>query len=191
VHTELFDPGDLGGDMGGEALVIGEFVEDAGVTTHTTTIRYASREDRDAAVKTGMTDGMEMSYKKLDAMLVEAPACCGGRSPPAGGVVVRIDVGGSGRADAGDLNDDTLSARHREVIGVRRLAVHAAGRQRLERRLAELRAISEVPGARDDRRDAVVRMRVRLDPGVRPHAKQHRVQTGLRGIAPQHDGLRA
>jgi uncharacterized protein YndB with AHSA1/START domain len=74
VHTELFDPGDLGGDMGGEALVIGEFVEDAGVTTHTTTIRYASREDRDAAVKTGMTDGMEMSYKKLDAMLVEAPA---------------------------------------------------------------------------------------------------------------------
>jgi hypothetical protein len=36
--------------------------------------RYASREDRDAAVKTGMTDGMEMSYKKLDAMLVEAPA---------------------------------------------------------------------------------------------------------------------
>jgi hypothetical protein len=74
VHTERYDPGDVGGDMGGEALVIAEFAESARVTTHTMTIRYASRRDRDAAIKTGMTDGMEMSYQTLDAMLAEAVA---------------------------------------------------------------------------------------------------------------------
>jgi hypothetical protein len=34
-----------------------------------TTIKFASLEDRDAAISTGMTDGMEMSYKQLDAVL--------------------------------------------------------------------------------------------------------------------------
>ena len=38
----------------------------------TTTIRYASKADRDAAFATGMTDGMEMSYKLLDGLLAEA-----------------------------------------------------------------------------------------------------------------------
>jgi hypothetical protein len=37
----------------------------------TTTIRYASKADRDAAFATGMTDGMELSYKQLDAVLAE------------------------------------------------------------------------------------------------------------------------
>jgi hypothetical protein len=37
----------------------------------TTTIRYASKADRDAAFATGMTDGMEMSYKLLDGLLAE------------------------------------------------------------------------------------------------------------------------
>jgi hypothetical protein len=36
------------------------------------TIRYASREARDTALKTGMTDGMEMSFQQLDALLAEA-----------------------------------------------------------------------------------------------------------------------
>lgn len=71
VHTEIFDPGDVGGNMGGEALITSEFVEAGRTTAHTMTIRYQSREDRDAAVKTGMTDGMEMSYQKLDALLAE------------------------------------------------------------------------------------------------------------------------
>jgi uncharacterized protein YndB with AHSA1/START domain len=74
VHTERFDPGDIGGDMGGEALVIGEFAADAGGTRYTVTIRYQSKADRDAAVKTGMTDGMEMSYQLLDALLTGTPA---------------------------------------------------------------------------------------------------------------------
>ena len=71
VHVERFDPGDVGGDMG-EALVTSELTEKSGVTTHTMTIHYESKEVRDAALKTGMTDGMEMSYQQLDAVLAEA-----------------------------------------------------------------------------------------------------------------------
>jgi uncharacterized protein YndB with AHSA1/START domain len=74
VHTENFDPGDIGGTMGGEALVTSEFKPQAGGTLYTVKIRYQSKADRDAAVKTGMTDGMEMSYVKLDSLLVAAAA---------------------------------------------------------------------------------------------------------------------
>jgi hypothetical protein len=35
------------------------------------TIHYESQEVRDAAVKTGMTDGMEMGYQRLDELLAE------------------------------------------------------------------------------------------------------------------------
>lgn len=70
VHVERFDPGDVGGEMG-EALVTTVLTEKNGVTTNTMTIRYASKEVRDAALKTGMTDGMELSYQNLDAMLAE------------------------------------------------------------------------------------------------------------------------
>ena len=68
VHVERYDPGDVGGEMG-EALVTSVLTETNGVTTHTMTIRYESKEVRDAALKTGMTDGMEMSYQKLDELL--------------------------------------------------------------------------------------------------------------------------
>ncbi len=34
-----------------------------------TSIKYASQADRDAAMSTGSTDGMEMSYKALDGVL--------------------------------------------------------------------------------------------------------------------------
>jgi hypothetical protein len=40
-----------------------------GVTNVATSIKYASQADRDAAFSTGMTDGMEMSYKQLDGVL--------------------------------------------------------------------------------------------------------------------------
>jgi uncharacterized protein YndB with AHSA1/START domain len=73
VHTEIYDPGDVGGEMG-RALVTAVLTEKAGVTTHTMTIRYDSREVRDAALETGMTDGMEMSFQKLDALLAETSA---------------------------------------------------------------------------------------------------------------------
>ena len=69
-HTESFDPGDIGGSMG-EAVVTTEFTERGDVTTVTTRIEYASREARDGALSTGMTDGMEASYSLLDRLLRE------------------------------------------------------------------------------------------------------------------------
>jgi uncharacterized protein YndB with AHSA1/START domain len=71
-HSETYDPGTVGEGMPGESLVTTTFGEEGGVTTVTTRIAFASKEARDAAVATGMTDGMEMSYQLLDRVL-EAP----------------------------------------------------------------------------------------------------------------------
>lgn len=72
VHTQIFDPGDLGVSMGSEPSIITVmFHEVNGITNTTTTIRYASKADRDEAFATGMTDGMELSYKRLDGVLAE------------------------------------------------------------------------------------------------------------------------
>ena len=71
VHVERYEPGDVGGEMG-EALVTTELTEKNGVTTQTMTIHYESKAVRDAALKTGMTDGMEMSFQKLDELLAAA-----------------------------------------------------------------------------------------------------------------------
>jgi uncharacterized protein YndB with AHSA1/START domain len=72
VHTEAFDPGTVGGSYPGEdALVTVTFTEENGITTLTTLVDYRSKEARDAAVSTGMTDGMEQSYQLLDGLLAE------------------------------------------------------------------------------------------------------------------------
>lgn len=72
VHTEAFDPGTVGGGYpGSEALVTVTFDEESGVTTVTSLIDFGSKEARDGAVKTGMTDGMEQSYQLLDRLLGE------------------------------------------------------------------------------------------------------------------------
>ena len=73
VHTELYDPGDVGGNMGeaGEALITVSFAERGGATTVTTRMDFGSKAARDAAVSTGMTGGMEQSYQLLDGMLAE------------------------------------------------------------------------------------------------------------------------
>ena len=72
VHTEAYEPGTVGGGYpGSEAIVSVTFAEDGGVTTMTTLIDFGSREGRDAAIKTGMTDGMEQSYQLLDRLLAE------------------------------------------------------------------------------------------------------------------------
>jgi uncharacterized protein YndB with AHSA1/START domain len=73
VHVERYDPGDVGGEMG-EALVTAVLTEKNGITTHSMTIHYASKAVRDAALKTGMTDGMEQSFESLDALIVEMTA---------------------------------------------------------------------------------------------------------------------
>jgi uncharacterized protein YndB with AHSA1/START domain len=72
VHTEAYDPGTVGGGYPGEdAIVTVTFAEDGAVTTVTTLIDFGSKEARDAAVATGMTDGMEQSYQLLDRLLNE------------------------------------------------------------------------------------------------------------------------
>lgn len=71
VHTEAYEPA-VGGDYPGEpAIVTVSFIEEAGVTTVTTLIDFGSKEVRDAAVATGMTDGMEQSYQLLDSLLTK------------------------------------------------------------------------------------------------------------------------
>jgi uncharacterized protein YndB with AHSA1/START domain len=72
-HTEYYDPGDIGGDMPADtpALVRNTFTEKGGVTTLVAVMDFGSKEMRDAAVSTGMTDGMEMGYERLDEMFAE------------------------------------------------------------------------------------------------------------------------
>jgi uncharacterized protein YndB with AHSA1/START domain len=74
VHTEAYDPGTVGGGYpGDDAIVTVTFTENDGVTTMTTLIDFGSKEARDAAVATGMTDGMEQSYQLLDRLLDDQP----------------------------------------------------------------------------------------------------------------------
>ena len=54
---------------GGETVVTTELVETRGKTTVSTTVRYATREARDAALKMGATKGLEASYVRLDELL--------------------------------------------------------------------------------------------------------------------------
>ena len=65
VHTEAFDQD----WTGGETVVTTAFVETAGRTSVTMTVRYSSAEARAGALKTGMTDGMAAAYDELAAML--------------------------------------------------------------------------------------------------------------------------
>jgi len=74
THDEYYDPGDIGGAMPANdpALVTLVLSESGGVTTLVCTMRFASKEARDGAVSTGMTDGMEMGYARLDDMFKQA-----------------------------------------------------------------------------------------------------------------------
>ena len=72
VHTEGYDPGTVGGGYpGAEALITTLFEESGSVTTVTTLMDFGSKEARDAAVATGITDGMEQSYQLLDNVLAK------------------------------------------------------------------------------------------------------------------------
>jgi uncharacterized protein YndB with AHSA1/START domain len=63
VHMESFD------DYPGESQVTAVFTEHDGCTTLVATILYASREVRDAVIKSGMEDGAAESYDKLEELL--------------------------------------------------------------------------------------------------------------------------
>lgn len=66
VATELFDED----WTGGETLTTSVLTQEAGRTILTTTVVYANEAARQGALVTGMADGMEMSYAKLDDLLV-------------------------------------------------------------------------------------------------------------------------
>jgi len=65
VSTEKFDEA----WYDGEALDTIELVERDGKTTVTTTVRYVSREVRDAVIKSGAASGVAESYDKLAELL--------------------------------------------------------------------------------------------------------------------------
>jgi len=66
VHTEGFD------DFPGESVVTSKFTERNGQTTLVATIRYASKEIRDAVIRSGMEHGAAESYDKLAELLATA-----------------------------------------------------------------------------------------------------------------------
>ncbi|HKI03454.1 MAG TPA: SRPBCC family protein [Thermoanaerobaculia bacterium] len=70
VSTQLFDED----WTGGETVVTLVLTERDGKTTVTETVLYSSREVRDAALKTGMADGVGTSFDRLEALLAEPSA---------------------------------------------------------------------------------------------------------------------
>jgi uncharacterized protein YndB with AHSA1/START domain len=72
VSVEFFDPGSFGGDMPTSSTINRTtFTEDNGITTLVVLIAYESKDARDGALSTGMTDGMETSYARLDTLVAE------------------------------------------------------------------------------------------------------------------------
>ncbi len=69
VTTERFvgPPGDMPPDEAVNTLVL---TEAHGRTTLTLTMLFASKEARDGAVATGMTDGMEQGYQRLERVIL-------------------------------------------------------------------------------------------------------------------------
>ena len=75
VQAEYYDPGSFGGAMSTSMTITRTtFAEQNGITTLVTLITYGSKEERDAAIATGMTDGMETSYQRLDTLVAEHQA---------------------------------------------------------------------------------------------------------------------
>ncbi len=70
VATERFDEA----WYEGEALVRSQLAEAGGKTTHTMLITYETKDGRDMALQTGMSDGMEAGYQRLDAIFAEEMA---------------------------------------------------------------------------------------------------------------------
>ena len=59
VHAESFD------DYPGESVVTTQFIEEAGKTTVTITVRYESKQIRDAVIASGMEHGAAETYDRL------------------------------------------------------------------------------------------------------------------------------
>jgi len=66
-NTELFDED----WTGGETLNTLIFEDHQGGTLTTTIVRYTSKDIRDQVLESGMTDGMETSYRRLEKQVLE------------------------------------------------------------------------------------------------------------------------
>ncbi|MBF9032156.1 hypothetical protein HKCCE3408_17285 [Rhodobacterales bacterium HKCCE3408] len=72
-ERQTYIPGTVGGEMGTCDNVL-TLTEIDGGTRLVTRISYADRATMEAAMATGMTDGMEMSYALLDGVLADGDA---------------------------------------------------------------------------------------------------------------------
>lgn len=74
AHDQYFDPGDMDYAMpvGDPCVITLELSEANGVTTLVNTMTFVSKKARDEAVATGMTDGMEVGYARIDDMFKAA-----------------------------------------------------------------------------------------------------------------------
>lgn len=63
--------GALAGPMAEEIRCTVEFTDDAAFSVMTTTILYASKQNRDSSLATGMASGMEHSYARLAAEILQ------------------------------------------------------------------------------------------------------------------------
>ena len=69
VHTETMTLGT--GQVIGSLVEQHAFTEKGSVTSMRITQTYLSKEDRDGAIASGMDQGMEACYQKLDEVLVQ------------------------------------------------------------------------------------------------------------------------
>lgn len=68
--TELYDMD----WTGGPTIVTNSITEKDSVTTSVVTVLYSSKEARDGAKATPMAEGMEIGFKRLEALLEDMPA---------------------------------------------------------------------------------------------------------------------
>jgi uncharacterized protein YndB with AHSA1/START domain len=70
-YDQYYEPGNFDSAMppDNRALIRSTYTEKNGITTLVTVMDFGSKEARDAALSTGMTDGMEVSYQRLDALV--------------------------------------------------------------------------------------------------------------------------
>jgi uncharacterized protein YndB with AHSA1/START domain len=73
THAEYHDCGDIGGAMPTttSAIICTPFIEKNGLTTIVILMDFSSKDARDAAASTGMVDGREMNYERLDQIFAE------------------------------------------------------------------------------------------------------------------------
>jgi hypothetical protein len=70
INTQLLDEDWTGGEVIGRL----DLLPEDGGTRLINTLRYASTAARDNVLNSGMTSGMEMGYRKLEALLSEMQA---------------------------------------------------------------------------------------------------------------------